>query len=199
LSGCPDVACVRKMHSFLHARFAGAACIRHSLRPPLMRVGMMRKTRARRAAAAKTHALTYSLRQRAILQPQACASKESGAARDQRVHAMGEFNRSIAKSDRRALARASGCRLHQRWALPFAYRQQRSLLSQFEFSAWQAQNESCLAHAWSGATAIHFALHNGVWAIKAPEPVFRLRCARRSRCVRGLPQGNNGLLNGENA
>ena len=108
---------------------------------------------ARRAAVRQMHGLTHSLRQRAILQPQACASSACGAARDLRVHAMGEFNRPIAESDRRALARASGCRLHQRWALPFAYRQQRSLLSQFEFSAWRAQNESCLAHAWSGALA----------------------------------------------
>ena len=30
----PCVACVRKVHFSLHARLAGAACIRHSLRPP---------------------------------------------------------------------------------------------------------------------------------------------------------------------
>ena len=152
--GCPVIACVHNVQFSLHARRTGAVSIRHSLRPPLMRVDAFRKIRAFRAAAAKTHALTYSLRQRAILQPQACASSAYGAARDLRVHAMGEFNRPIAESDRRALARASGCRLHQRWALPFAYRQQRSLLSQFEFSAWRAQNESCLAHAWSGALHI---------------------------------------------
>ena len=29
----PCVACVRKVHFSLHARLAGAACIRHSLRP----------------------------------------------------------------------------------------------------------------------------------------------------------------------
>jgi hypothetical protein len=152
-SGCPDVACVRKSAISWHARPSGAASIRHSLRPPSRRVCTFRKIRAFRAAAAKTHALTHSFRQRAILQPQACASSASGAARDLRVLAIGEFNRSIAKSDRRVLARASGRRLHQRWALPFAYRQQRSLLSQFEFSAWQAQNQSCLARAQSGAHA----------------------------------------------
>ena len=31
----PCVACVRKVHTSLHARLAGAACIRHSLRPLL--------------------------------------------------------------------------------------------------------------------------------------------------------------------
>jgi hypothetical protein len=118
-----------------------------------MRVGKVRKTRACRAAIRQMHGLTHSLRQSAILQPQACASSKAWRRPDLRVHAMGEFNRSIAKSDRRAPARASGCRLHQRWALPFAYRQQRSLLSQSGFSAWRAQNEPCLAHVWSGAHA----------------------------------------------
>jgi hypothetical protein len=117
--GCPVVACVRKSAISWHARLAGAVSIRHSLRPPLMRVCTFRKIRAFQAAAAKTHALTYSLRQRAILQPQACASNRFGAARDLRVHAMGEFNRSIAKSDRRALVRpAAGCINGGRYHLP---------------------------------------------------------------------------------
>jgi hypothetical protein len=126
---------------------------------------MMRKTRARRAAVRQMHGLTHSLRQRAILQPQACASSKAWRGPGPCVHAMGEFNRSIPKSDGRAPARASGCRLHQGWALPFAYRQQGSLLPQFKSSVNAAENESCLAHGVvRGPCNSHFALHNSALA-----------------------------------
>ena len=101
---------------------------------------------------------------------------------------MGEFNWLIAKANRYRLAMPD--RLHERWALPFAYRQQRSLLPQFKSSVRAAENESCLVHAWPRATAIHFALHNGVWAIKAPGLVLRLRMRPAIPAHAGLLQGN---------
>jgi len=53
--GCPVVACVRKMHSFLHARLAGAASIRHFLRPRLSRDDERCITRAKRVAGTRSH------------------------------------------------------------------------------------------------------------------------------------------------
>ena len=51
------------------------------------------------------------------------------------------LNRSIAKRDR--------YQLQNRWALPFAYRHDRTLLPQFMFSARRMDFESCLVHARS--------------------------------------------------
>jgi hypothetical protein len=47
LFGCPVVSCVRKVHYSLHARLAGAASIRHSLRPLFQEGHELSKTRAK--------------------------------------------------------------------------------------------------------------------------------------------------------
>jgi hypothetical protein len=50
----PCLACVRKVHTFLHARLAGAASIRHSLRPLLQRARQDAKLGHFRAARMRT-------------------------------------------------------------------------------------------------------------------------------------------------
>jgi len=103
-----------------------------------------------------------------------------GAARDLRARHGGiQSTDSEIRSAR--LGACVGCRLHEQWALPFAYRQQRALLSQFEFSAWQAQNESCLARVVRGPAHLASRCTTARWHHRhnAPELVleFRMRLA----------------------
>src|SRR6185437_2118599 len=56
----PCVACVRKSALSLHARLAGAACIRHSLRPLHFARVIIGKTRANHAARMRSHVLSFT-------------------------------------------------------------------------------------------------------------------------------------------